>query len=87
MKWFGNSWEGKEVVFPARDDQPATTWKLGTKLASERFSLMLPSDNYPSAAWVPFECKQVGASGPEHVMKIYMQYVYYLFSSVYFFYQ
>ena len=84
MQWFGNSWEDKEVVFPARDDQPATTWKLGTKLAGEKFNLRpkrLTDKSGPSGAWVPFECKQVGVSGPEHVMKIY---VYYLSSSVYF---
>src|SRR5271154_2341242 len=61
MQWFGNSWEDKEVVFPARDDQPATTWKLGTKLAGEKFNLRpkrLTDKSGPSGAWVPFECKQ-----------------------------
>jgi len=77
MEWFGNSWEGEEVVFPSRDDQPSTTWKLGAKLAEEKSNILpqrwLTAKSGPSEAWVPFACTQVGASGPEHVVKIYMQ--------------
>jgi hypothetical protein len=80
MEWFGNSWEGQEIVFPSRDDQPSTTWKIGSKLAEEKCAIWpirwITATSGPSEAWVPFECTQVGASGSEHVLKVYMQCVY-----------
>ena len=82
MQWFGDSWNDKEVTFPAQDDQPSTTWKLGAKLADDKFNCwprrFVTENSGPSVAWVPFVCEQVGASGPEYVMKIFMQCVYYI---------
>jgi hypothetical protein len=75
--------ERKLITFPSHGDQP-TTWKLGTKLADEKYSCLpkkLVMDNRgPSVAWVPFVCQQTALrpSGPEYMMKIFMQCVYYL---------
>ncbi|RFU28707.1 hypothetical protein B7463_g7605, partial [Scytalidium lignicola] len=77
MRWFENSWEGREITFPAYDGLPSTTWKLGLKLADERYNQWQASELTepisPAGAWVVFLCTQVGTPGPEHVMKIHMQ--------------
>ncbi|RFU35279.1 hypothetical protein B7463_g1019, partial [Scytalidium lignicola] len=75
MHWFGNFWEGMQIDFPERDGKPATTWKLGAKLADEGYNQwpITVGPTYPAGAWVPFSCMEVGGSGTEHVIKIHMQ--------------
>lgn len=77
IEWFGDTWEGKVITFPGNDGQPATSWKLGHKLANNKFKIIPESERAensgPNVAWVPFSCTEAGTTGPEYVMKVYMQ--------------
>lgn len=78
-KWFGNTWEGSEHVFPGNERHPPTTWIMHTKMSeksrqSEEELATMYDD--PCTAWATYLCHPKDRPDRvKYVMKVYMQYV------------